>query len=104
MWEVGCQPHWHCLAWGNADWGWRVLGGEAVVTQDEEVELGDLPTLREWGKQWGEAGRITGNGAAMERLMETQVLTLCPCNVNVDIDPDKFFQSLLNRKQASFRN
>lgn len=39
----------------------------------------------------------------MVMLMEREVLTMCPCNVNVDVDPDKFFQSLLNRKDAPFR-
>lgn len=81
------------------------MGVEAVVTQDGEIDMGDLPTPpRGWGRQRGKAGGIIGNGEAVERLMEAQVLTVCSCNVNVNIDPDKLFQSLLNRKQAPFRD
>lgn len=53
---------------------------------------------------------MLGGGQARQRdkasavmLVEKQVLTMCPCDVNVDVDPDKFFQSLLNQKQALFR-
>lgn len=47
------------------------------------------------GRQWDKASAVM--------LVEKQVLTMRPCNVNVDVDPDKFFQSLLNQKQALFR-
>lgn len=47
------------------------------------------------GRQWDEASVVMPK--------QRPVLTVCPSNVNVNVEPDKLFQSLLNQKEAPFR-
>lgn len=56
------------------------MGVEAVVTQDGEIDMGDLPTpLRGWGRQRGKAGGIIGNGEADGNTSTHRVLLQCKC-------------------------